>query len=151
MTKHTIGYAGLALVAAAGFLAAALPVPAQIAPGDTGAGVKRGMEQLNYSAQVGTVTLFDEGSRTRVVLDVKSEPPGWTEGAYIQRGQSCTLSEIDPAPAYFLHSVVNGHSETVVDAPAAKLLSGNYVVVVHAGVSGKALRHYVSCGHLYQD
>ena len=143
-------YAAAAIVAA--FLATALPVLAQIAPGDTGAGVKRGVQQQNFSGQVGDVTLHAEGSNTRVVLDIKGAD-GKTEAAHIHRGKGCEASsEINPAPVWPLKNVVNGHSETTLDVNEAKLLSGNYVVIVHAGtsMSGSQMR-YVACGHLYRN
>lgn len=168
MKNHSIS--ALALAA---FLAAGIPVLAQIAPGDTGAGVQRGIQELNYSGQVGTITLFNAGSRTRVVLDIKGEPEGRVEATHIHRGKGCAPGQIDPKPVYPLNNVVNGRSVTIVDAPEAKLLSGNYNVVVHAGpmpaeapgmmghgmssmgsmhgmmMTSKAAEKYMACGHLY--
>jgi hypothetical protein len=134
---------------AAAFLAAALPVLAQIGPNDTGAGVERGVQEMNDSGQVGTVTLFNAGPRTRVVLNLKGQPRGRVEAAHIHRGKACDQGDINPKPVYPLRNVVNGRSVSVVDAPESKLLSGNYVVVVHAGTMGKAMEHYVACGQLY--
>jgi len=148
-TMNNSRVAATAIVAA--FLATALPVLAQIAPGDTGAGVKRGVQQMNNSGQVGDVQLFAEGSSTRVVLDIHSAG-GRTEPAHIHRGKNCnTMSEINPEPVYPLKDVVNGHSETVLNVNEAKLLSGNYVVIVHAGNRMDQLTHYVSCGQLYRS
>ena len=147
--------AATAIVAA--FLATALPVLAQIAPGDSGAGVKRGVQELNQSGQVGDVTLFAEGSSTRVVLDIHSAS-GKSEPAHIHRGKNCqAMSEIDPQPVYPLKNVVNGHSETTINVPEAKLLSGNYVVIVHSQSAmgsmsmGDPSKHYVACGQLYRS
>jgi hypothetical protein len=104
------------------------------------------MSQQNNSGETGTVTLFRRGpSKTLVVLNIQSEPPGRQQPAHIHRGKEC--SAIDPKPAYGLAPVINGVSRTLVDAPKDKLLSGNYVVNVHA--SSDNLGHYVSCGELY--
>jgi hypothetical protein len=136
-----------AIVAA--LLTTTVPTFAQIAPNDTGAGAERGTQEINNSGQVGTVTLFRHGSATTVVIDIKSTPADRHEAAQIHRGKSCNRSQINPVAAYALNDVVNGHSKTVVNAPGAKLLSDNYVLVVHAGTSGQALHHYVSCAPLY--
>lgn len=162
-----------AMVAA--FLATALPVLAQMAPGDTGAGVQRGIQQMDQSGQVGTVTLFNGGGRTHVVLNIHGEPAGRVEAAHIHRGKGCDPSQIDPTPVYPLNNVVNGHSSSTVNASEDKLLSGNYVVIVHAGpmpaeapgmmgkhmssmgsmhgmmMTSKASEKYMSCGYLYRS
>jgi hypothetical protein len=136
---------------------------AQIDPDDTGLGTKLGMAEMNNSGEVGTVTLFDRGRNTTlVVLQLASEPPGRAQRAQIQRGRSCATRE--PRPAYGLAPAVDGLSRTLVQAPEGKLLSGNYVVAVSAaGVrAGRSARvdagraasavatHDVSCGELYR-
>ena len=113
-------------------------------PGDSGAGVRRGMEQQNNSGEVGEVALYPQGQNTRVVVTINGEPGGRTQPAHIHRGQSC--ASIDPKPAYPLHNVVNGKSSTIVNIPIDRLLSGNYAVNVHESPTNIA--HYVSCGHL---
>jgi len=157
-------------------LLAALPVLAQTAPGDTGAGVQRGLQELNFSGQVGSVTLYraPRGSGTLVVVNVHGQPSGRIEAASIQRGKSCAPSDIDPNPAWMLSNVSGGRSTTVINASDTKLLSGNYVVIVHGGapvpvphnasmssmmaggnmmvngmVISKARWQPVACGHLY--
>ena len=68
-------------------------------------------------------------------------------------------------PAFPLKDVVGGRSATLIDVPESRLLSGNYVVVVHssssASMSGMHMtaaqmgamlespRSYFSCGYLY--
>ena len=150
----------LVAIALAAFLAAGIPVLAQIAPGDTGAGVERGVQQLDQSGQVGTVTLFNSGATTRVVLNIKGVPSGRVESAHIHRGKGCDPGQVDPKPVYPLSNVSNGQSSTVVHATEDKLLSGNYVVIVHAGnmsemhgmmMSSKAAEKYMACGYLYRS
>ena len=121
---------------------------AQIAPGDSGAGIKLGMLEQQNSGQVGEVTLYPRGARTLVVIDIKGEPAGNREPAHVHRGKSITCDDVDPKPAYALHDVVSGRSTTLVQAPIDKLLSGNYSVNVHW--SAQHIPHYVSCGHLYR-
>jgi hypothetical protein len=136
---------GFALAATLG-LAASGGALAQIGPNDSGAGTRLGIQQLNNSGQVGEVTLFKRGNDTLVVLRVQSVPSGRSEPAHIHRGSDC--SNIDPKPAFGLAPVVNGVSRTLVKYSEDRLLSGNYVVNVHA--SDHALGHYVACGHLYR-
>jgi len=157
-------------VIAAAFLTTALPVLAQMAPGDTGAGTERGVQQLNQSGQVGTVTLFNGGGSTHVVLNIHGEPGGRVEAAHIHRGKGCGPGQIDPTPVYPLNNVVGGHSSSSVNASEDKLLSGNYVVIIHAGampaeapgmmghmtsmkgmMTSKSAEMYMACGYLYRN
>ncbi len=120
---------------------------AQIAPGDTGAGIKRGVHSMNNSGEVGTVTLFNRanGNKTLVVIELAGEPNGRQQPASLHRGKECDA--VTPEPAYALSPAINGVSRTLVEAPEAKLLSGNYVAVVHA--ADNKMEQYVSCGPLY--
>jgi hypothetical protein len=137
----------LAIALATAFLWVS-PAHGQIAPGDTGAGVQRGVAEQNNSGQVGTVTLFRHGpSATLVILELHSEPPGRSEPAHIHRGKSCAT--LDPKPTFGLAPVTSGTSRTIVLAPEDKLLSGNYVVNVHSSLTH--LEHYVACGELYRS
>lgn len=93
------------------------------------------MEDMNYSGQVGSVTLYNRssGSGTLVVIDVQGQPSGRIESASIQRGKSCSPSDIQNNGVKMLNDVSNGRSATVVNIPESRLLSGNYVVIVHSG------------------
>jgi hypothetical protein len=125
----------LVAACAAAFFAAATAVLAQIAPGDTGAGIRRGLEDIGFTGQAGTVTIFhaSAGSGSLVVINTQGQPSGKMQSASIQRGKSCNPSDIDPHPTWMLNDVHNGKSATVVNADESRLLSGNYVVIVHAG------------------
>ena len=144
----------LALASLFAALLLAVPALAQIAPGSAGLGTKLGIESLNNSGQVGEVTLFNHGAQTQVVLDVKSTG-GAAEAAHIHRGKSCE-DPIDPTPAYTLKNVVGGHSTTTIAVPESKLLSGNYVVIVHSHSATatpaqmESPKSYVACSHLYR-
>ncbi len=118
---------------------------AQIDPDDSGSGTKRGMAQQNNSGQPGTVTLFSRGASTLVVINLTGQSRGYIEPAHIHRGHDC--DSLDPKPAFGLAPVVNGVSRTLVKASESRLLSGNYVVNVHA--SAQNIKRYVSCGELY--
>jgi len=114
-------------------------------PGDTGSPEERGIQSLNNSGQVGFVTLHPRGDRTSIVIDLHSAR-GRVEPAHVHRGKDCVPADVDPKPTYPLKDVVNERSVTTIDAPLAKLLSGNYVIMVHA--SAKNMGTYVACAQL---
>ena len=118
---------------------------AQSYPGDTGAGVQRGIEQANNSGQVGTATVFGAGANTRVVVDLKGTD-GRVQSVRLYRGPSCDDLGTG-GPAYFLDDMKNGRSTSIVKAPESKLLSGNYNVVVFS--SAQAGARATACGHLF--
>ncbi len=120
---------------------------AQSYPGDPGVGTQRGIEQVNNSGQVGTVTLFGRGAATRVVVDLKGTEPGRVQSVRFYRGPSCEDLGTS-GPSHFLTDMRNGTSVTTVKAPEEKLLSGNYNVVVFS--SNQAGARATACGHLYQ-
>jgi hypothetical protein len=118
---------------------------AQSYPGDPGAGTERGVEQVNNSGQVGTVTLFRRDAATRIQVALHGVSDGRLESVRIYRGPSC--ADLQPRPTYFLADLKNGVSRSSVGVTEDRLLSGNYNVVVfsnnHAGAQT------VACGHLY--
>ncbi len=119
---------------------------AQSYPDDPGVGTERGIEQVNNSGQVGTVTLFHRGAATSVVVDLKGTDSSRVQSVRIYRGKSC--EEFDPGPpVYFLHDMRNGRSVSSVKVAEEKLLSGNYNVVVFSSNAKGAAS--TACGHLY--
>lgn len=119
---------------------------AQSYPGDPGVGVQRGVEQVNNSGQVGTVTLYNAGAGTRVVVDLHGTMEGRVQSVRLYRGPACDDLGTS-GPAYFLNDMKNGHASSVVKAPESKLLSGNYNVVVFS--SNAAGAGATACGHMY--
>jgi hypothetical protein len=119
---------------------------AQSYPDDPGLGTERGIEQVNNSGQVGTVTLYRRGTATSFVVDLKGTDPARVQSVRIYRGKSC--DEFDPGgPVYFLTDMRNGRSVSSVKAPEDKLLSGNYNLVVFSSNVKDA--RATACGHLY--
>jgi hypothetical protein len=127
-------------------LLATTAASAQSYPDDPGVGVERGVEQVNNSGQVGTVTLFRRGAATSVIVDLKGTEPGRVQSVRIYRGPSCDDLGTS-GPAYFLSDMRNGRSGSNVKAPESKLLSGNYSLVVFS--SNTAGARATACGHLY--
>ena len=127
-------------------LLATTAASAQSYPDDPGIGTERGIEQVNNSGQVGTLTLFRRGAVTRVVVDLKGTDPSRVQSVRIYRGPSC--DDIGTSgPAYFLSDMRNGSSVSTVKAPEDKLLSGNYNLVVFS--SNAAGARATACGHIY--
>ena len=118
---------------------------AQGYPGDPGAGVQRGMQQLNDSGQVGTVTLFRRGLRTAIFVAMHDVLPGRVESVRVYRGPDCDA--LVSTPRYFLADLKSGVSRTEVPLSEDRLLSGNYNVVVFLGNRPGAPA--AACGHLY--
>jgi hypothetical protein len=92
------------------------------------------------SGQTGTATLTASGTMTTVVLEV-DDPVSSSQPAHIHEG---TCDELNPAPAYGLTNVVDGQSETTVDAPLDELIDGDYAINLH--MSADDLETYTSCG-----
>jgi hypothetical protein len=104
-------------------------------------GIVRGLQSQNTSAQVGEV-LFDSNG---LVVDVKGTG-GKAEAVTINRGFQCSDQ---PGPvAVSLGSLSSsGHLAATVSISQNRLLSGNYLVVVHNnGANSRA----VACGQLYR-
>lgn len=124
-----------------------LPARAQIDPNDPlGLGIQRGIQELNNSGQVGTVTLFHRGEKTFVDVAMHGVPSGKIERVGLYRIGSCSFSP-GVTPAYALEDLRNARSRTLVHAPVDKLVSGNYSVVVRSQLQPD---HLFACGQLYR-
>ena len=128
-------------------LSALTPVAAaaQPFPDDAGAGIKRGIAELNNSGQVGTVTLFGHGGGTAIVISVNGVAPRRVESVRLYRGMDCDA--LQPPARYILADLKNGVSRTVVSLSGARLLSGNYNVVIFSSTRRGAPP--AACGHLF--
>jgi hypothetical protein len=111
---------------------------------DSGSGFKLGIQQLNNSGQIGSVTLFRRGAKTLVSIVVDGAP-GKPEAVTIHRGSDC--ESVSAGAIWRLNDIANGRGATLIDAPQSKLLSGNYSVLVYGGTTPNS--HAVACGHLF--
>ena len=97
----------------------------------------------NNSGESGTATLTKSGDKqTKVVLDVKGGS-GASQPVHIHKG---TCDKLDPKPAYPLSPLVNGKSETTVNASLDDLEKGGYAINGHK--SAQEVSTYVFCGNL---
>jgi hypothetical protein len=114
--------------------------------GDDEAGEDEVTVQLNEfesSGQTGTATLTAEGEQTQVSIEIDEEPVSESQPAHIHEG---TCDELNPAPAFGLPNVIDGTSETTVDASLDTLTSGTYAINLH--MSADDLETYTSCGNI---
>jgi hypothetical protein len=100
------------------------------------------LEAQNNSGESGTAKLSKAGdNQTKVTLDVKGAPAGVSQPVHIHKG-SC--DKLDPKPAYPLSPLVNGKSETTVNASLDSLEKGGYAINGHK--SAQEASTYVFCG-----
>lgn len=95
------------------------------------------------SGESGTAKLTKEGDKTKVALSVTGAPAGVTQPAHIHKG---TCAQLDPKPAYPLSPVVNGKSETTVNASLDDLQKGGFAINGHK--SAQEVSTYVFCGEI---
>ncbi len=93
------------------------------------------------SGESGSATLTKDGDKTKVVLSVTGQPAGVTQPVHIHKG---TCAQLDPKPSYPLSPVVNGKSETTVNASLDDLQKGGYAINGHK--SSTEVSTYVFCG-----
>jgi hypothetical protein len=134
------------LLLAAPVLGASFAVAQQDPSDRLGLGTKLGIAMMNQSGQVGAVTLFNRGARTFVDVSIQGVPAGKVERVAIHRNRDCD-QPIEAVAAYPLEDLRNGRSRTLLNASSAKLLSGNYSLIV---ASTQKKRHLFACGHLYR-
>lgn len=134
-------------VIAAALLLSSAPAIAQAPPGGVplGAGLQRGVMELNNSGQTGFVTLFRAGGQTRIVTALQGTPRGRVQTVAIQRGHACDA--IQPGIVAKSADMRNGMSRGVINMSQDRLLSGNYLVVVYS--SNMPGARPVACGQLY--
>ncbi len=101
------------------------------------------LQEQNNSGQQGTATLVDAGNGKTTVTINLSNGSSVPQPAHIHKG---TCANLDPKPAYPLTSVVNGASETTVDASLSELTSEQYAINVHK--SAAEVTTYVACGNI---
>jgi Cu/Zn superoxide dismutase len=122
--------AAVIVMAAAGTARAAGPTTVQLTP-------------QNNSGESGTATLTEQGTKTKVVVDVKGAPAGVAQPLHVHKG---ACAKLDPKPAYGLATLTNGKSETTIDVPLASLQAGGFAINGHK--SAQDVNTYVFCGDI---
>jgi hypothetical protein len=119
----------------------AAPAIAQTALDQNLNGIVRGIESQNTSGQVGEVLFQSNG----LVVDMKGTG-GKAEAVTINRGFQCS-DRPGPVTAR-LGKLSNGRLSATSSISRDRLLSGNYLVVVH---NNDANSRAVACGQLYRE
>jgi hypothetical protein len=132
----------LPLVLTACVAAASAPAAAQVAPGEPTAGIIRGLQSQNSSAQVGTVSVFP--SSKRIVVDVHGAN-GRNQAVTLNRERRCS-DDANAQVAVLGYLAPNGRLTATSPLPSNQLLSGNFSVVVHNNKPGS---RPVACGQLF--
>lgn len=117
-----------------------LVVPVSAADGDS---VTVTLSEQNGSGMSGTATLTEQGGKTTVTLNLTGDTSSVEHPAHIHMGTCATL---DPKPKYPLSNVVNGQSETTVDATIADLLASPHAINLHK--SKDEISVYIACGDI---
>ncbi|HEY3067169.1 MAG TPA: hypothetical protein VGL09_15355 [Methylomirabilota bacterium] len=112
--------------------------------GGGGGPIEARLSPQSNSGETGTATLTKQGdTQTKVVLSVAGAPSGSSQPVHIHKG---TCASLDPKPAFPLSPLVNGKSETVVNASMDELTKGGYAINGHK--SAQEVSTYVFCGNL---
>jgi len=111
--------------------------------GGSGGTMEARLSPQSNSGESGTATLTKQSdTQTKVVLNVSGAPAS-AQPVHIHKG---TCAKLDPKPAFPLSPVVNGKSETVVNASLDELSKGGYAINGHK--SAQEVSTYVFCGDL---
>jgi len=97
----------------------------------------------NSSGESGVARLTEDGSKTKVVVEINGAPAGVGQPLHIHKG---TCAQLDPQPAYGLTTLSNGKSETTVDAPLTFLRTAPFAINGHK--SAEDAKTYVFCGNI---
>ncbi len=131
----------LIALAVASIVVALLAIPAVVSAAGP---VTVTINPQNNSGESGTATLTDLGNgQTKVDVSVNGEPAGASQPEHIHMG---TCSNLNPAPAYPLNTLVNGKSTTTVAVSLSTLQSGQFAINGHK--SAQDLSTYVFCGDI---
>jgi Cu/Zn superoxide dismutase len=96
----------------------------------------------NNSGQTGTVTVSDEGGKTKVVVQI-TPPSSVEQPAHIHSGDCTTPGAVK----YPLSNVVNGRSETVL-AANMHFIHGQSPLILNVHKSKQESNIYSACGDL---
>ena len=128
--RHVRTMAAIGVLVGASLANAAGPLTVQLGP-------------QNNSNEKGSATLTEEGTKTKVSVNVTGAPAGVPQPLHIHKG---TCAQLDPKPAYGLATLINGKSETTIDVPLASLQGDKFAINGHK--SAQDVNTYVFCGEI---
>jgi hypothetical protein len=101
------------------------------------------LEAQNNSGQSGSATLFPEGEKTRVVIELLNTPQGVPQPAHIHAGR---CDKLDKSPKWPLEALKGGRSVTLVPASLDAILQDKTAINIHK--SAAEIQVYVACGDI---
>lgn len=101
------------------------------------------LKPQGVSTQSGMVKLEEMGAKTKVTIELKGALAGSRGPAHIHKGSCTKLGAI----AYSLETVVDGRSETIVEASMSGLLA-QLPLAVNVHKSAAEIKTYVACGDI---
>lgn len=118
-------------------MASSAPSPMQIASSTIT------LDEQNESSESGTAVLTENNGKVTVVLNMTGAPEDTPQPAHIHVGKCPDVGEVK----YPLTNVVNGTSETTIDATLDQLRS-EQPLGINVHKSADEAKVYVSCGDL---
>lgn len=97
----------------------------------------------NNSGMNGTATLTEENGKTKVQLSLSGAPQSVAQPAHIHMNSCANIGGVK----YPLTSLVNGNSESIVDASLATLRS-SLPLSINVHKSAEEIGAYMACGNL---
>lgn len=101
------------------------------------------LAEQNGSGQTGTATLTEKDGQVTVSISLGGAPSE-AQPAHIHPG---TCASLGATPEYALANVVDGESETTIDATLDKLTVEQYAINIH--MSEADIGTYAACGDIH--
>lgn len=102
------------------------------------------LAEQNNSGESGTATLTKENGTTKVVVTLTGQSEDADQPAHIHVGSCATIGAV----LYPLNNVVDGKSETIINAELAEILSAAAEISLNVHMSPLDLGTYVACGDI---
>jgi hypothetical protein len=103
------------------------------------------LDEVNGSGVSGTATLTEEDGQTNVAIELEGTPEDGVHPVHIHSGTCDDLGDV----VFPLEDVVDGMSESTVEASIADILAADHAINVH--LSADEMDVYVACGEITDE
>jgi hypothetical protein len=103
------------------------------------------LDEVDGSGVSGTATLTEEDGQTNVVIELEGTPEDGVHPAHIHSGTCDDLGDV----VFPLEDVVDGMSESTVEASIDDILAADHAINVH--LSADEMNVYVACGEITDE
>jgi hypothetical protein len=103
------------------------------------------LDEINGSGVSGTATLSEADGQTSVSIELDGTPEGGEHPAHIHSGTCDDLGDV----VFPLENVVEGSSESTVEASIDDILAADHAINVH--LSADEMDVYVACGEITDE